>query len=935
MNNRGQFSIIAALLVAVVLITTVVVTYSTIRNSPIREQPQIQSAIDETNLAVKEIIGFTVGYYGSILQSTGNQTYAQGLAMEYLQGGLEYTASMHPEWGTSFDVTNSSLVTYWYTNSSYSSGNLGLSYNLTGLGIYGITYQTSCSLGVQIMPTINNQAYLSITQDGTQPLIDLGKTNFNFYHYVTTDSKWDRIDPANDPLAYSNGTYQMDIPSGIDVNSYLIQVEDQRGIIVVASSFSTYTCNLAWTAWNTTVSVTQHYVDNNSSDVDSSPNIGNHSNFTAMQQGPDDIFDMLTEAITTPAAPEKWVSPIQYEPSGWTNQTYAYDNNTSTKATSDLIKKNGKWSDYLVLDSYAISCHKIRYYISRDSPNIDQVQIYINNGSWVKVYDGGGTWNNWTEVSFTETSVTKMRFRFCNDDQSSSFSAYVHEAQFLQSATSQNCQLDMEAQWTNVNYTSPNQWLCIYGGTMASEDIRVDVRNGSNWINLFTDLTIGWNNISVSQYVSSPTFTIRFKDGTATSDPVQDSWQIDTAFLQSGNTAIPTYSTGDTIVAELQQNGIIRWLGQNLQLTMQAKPFPPIPVKSIHVNQTVANVNSEVPFQIEDWASGYTIPMGLTNNASVFSGTNMLVFLANSNVSKVTIWWNGSDTTTQTTNAYVNRYFTDDTSNADNAVLSNGILSLRLERFYDATYDATVVKVTSTQNTSTATARFMRINNKNATYGDIVSYTIYSGIIRDIVTAEAEFDNHGVPSCPNFYSPIVLTLPANATYYTYQLRLMFLDSQQSRTITNLCPLRLSIPNGGPETEDGVSGGNPNTSNSTGLFYDQSAADWAHHWSQFISGTKGAGIMFTDSANQELYVFDSIAGNATGAISVSNSSGNVIELRPVTIVPASFKYALDVIWYGAVATFDGRTPIYEEVSGLRTGLWTLVEFPPTVTVTTGN
>lgn len=139
MNNRGQFSIIAALLVAVVLITTVVVTYSTIRYSPIREQPQIQSAIDETNLAVKEILGFTVGYYGSILQSTGNQTYAQGLAMEYLQGGLEYTAGTHPEWGTSFYVTNSSLVTYWYTNSSYSSGNLGLSYNLTGLGIYGIT----------------------------------------------------------------------------------------------------------------------------------------------------------------------------------------------------------------------------------------------------------------------------------------------------------------------------------------------------------------------------------------------------------------------------------------------------------------------------------------------------------------------------------------------------------------------------------------------------------------------------------------------------------------------------------------------------------------------------------------------------------------------------------------------------------------------------
>jgi hypothetical protein len=356
---------------------------------------------------------------------------------------------------------------------------------------------------------------------------------------------------------------------------------------------------------------------------------------------------------------------------------------------------------------------------------------------------------------------------------------------------------------------------------------------------------------------------------------------------------------------------------------MQAKPFPPIPVKSIHVNQTIANVTSEVPFQIEDWASGYTIPMGLTNNASVFSGTNMLVFLANSNVSQVTIWWNGSDRAIQTPYAYTNKYFTGD--DVANGVLTNGILKLNIDGSF---------RVTSTQNTSTSTTTFMRINGQGSTYGSISSYAIHHGVIRDIVHQEAEWSN-GAPNCPNLYAHIVLTLPANATYYTYQLRLMFVDSQQSRTITNLCLLSLSIPNGGPETEDGVSGGNPNTSNSTGLFYDQSVAQWAHHWSQFISGTKGAGIMFTDSANQELYVFDSIAGNATGAISVSNSSGNVIELRPVTIVPASFKYALDVIWYGAVATFDGRTPIYEEVSGLRTGLWTLVEFPPTVTVTTGN
>ena len=38
-----------------------------------------------------------------------------------------------------------------------------------------------------------------------------------------------------------------------------------------------------------------YYVDNNTSDVDSSADKGTHSNFTAQQQEPDSIYDTLTE----------------------------------------------------------------------------------------------------------------------------------------------------------------------------------------------------------------------------------------------------------------------------------------------------------------------------------------------------------------------------------------------------------------------------------------------------------------------------------------------------------------------------------------------------------------------------------------------------------------------------------------------------------------
>ena len=46
-------------------------------------------------------------------------------------------------------------------------------------------------------------------------------------------------------------------------------------------------------------------------------------------------------------------------------------------------------------------------------------------------------------------------------------------------------------------------------------------------------------------------------------------------------------------------------------------------------------VEEEVPFQVEDWASGYTVPLGLTNNATVFGNRQMIVFLLNTHRFKV------------------------------------------------------------------------------------------------------------------------------------------------------------------------------------------------------------------------------------------------------------------------------------------------------------
>jgi hypothetical protein len=634
-NNRGQFSIIAALLVAVVLIAAVMTTYSAIRYSPLQEQPQVLSAIDETNLALKQILGFTVGYYGSVLKVTGNSSYARTLATNYLSSGLNNIADIRPEWGPSFNVTTLTLSTNWFTNTSYSTGNITVKYDLTGLGVYGISYATSTRLDVNISPSNStSQARLTILKDETEPLINLGQRNFDFYRYDYANSTWELINPTN-ITSYANGTYSINLPSGVPGDSYVLQVEDSRGIVVTASAFSRYTATLTW----------------------------------------------------------------------------------------------------------------------------------------------------------------------------------------------------------NGNYST----------------------------------------------------------------------------IQNEN-----------MVVELLQNGTMRWLGQNLTLTQPAIPIPPVAVKALHVNQTlISGVNQEVPFQIEDWSSEYRIPLGLTSNTTVFSNRQMIVFLMNSKVSKFTIWWNGSDEAIQTPLAYTNTYFSD---NLGSRTLNNGRQSLQ--------FSSSGFTLTSTVGNTKSTAKLMRINMENDTTDPELAYVIYNGVIRDIVQGEAEWSG-GADNCPNVYSNIVITLPANVTYYTYQLRLMFINSAQQRTITDLCPIQLStnLTSIQTMTENGTASGFPTVTNGTGTFSNYTIGSWtAHHWSQIITGTKGAGIMFTDTANQRLYAFDSTSpGTATGALKASTTGNGLIQFVPVTLRQVQFTYAMDITWHGAVVTFDNTTPIYT-TAGSPTGLWILVEYPPTITVT---
>ncbi|MBC7130427.1 hypothetical protein H5T51_04300 [Candidatus Bathyarchaeota archaeon] len=677
---------------------------------------------------------------------------------------------------------------------------MAIKYDLAGLQIYDVKYNVSCKLDVTVLGTDGVNAHIRVAMDDEdKPVINLGKENFKFYLYNYTNSTWMMTGPSTEPIVLEDGTYLIELPSGIDPYSFMVQVKDQRGVVTVASSFSSYTLTLTW----------------NSTIYSLAEAINQEANMALIDH----------ESFEGSWPPDGWDSTGR-----WNKESdRAYDGAYS----ADFDGGGNGRSGYLItppINCYGAEAIYVDFYYYVDFDYKDEFLLQFYNGTH---------WNNIVDLGLSP------------EDE------WLHYSQEI----------------TDSQYLIPTFQIRWYA---------IDIENGEH-------VYIDYVTVSIRRNV-----TLEGKIYPA--------------------------------AMELLQNGTVRWFGENLKLATNAKPIPPVPIKAIRVNQTINGVTREVPFQIEDWSSDYRVPLSLANNASIFNNRNIIVFLVTPNVSQVTIWWDGSDRTVQTPLAYANSPFSYSFGDEHHPLtLSNQILNLDIDFSGDEAF-----KVVSTVNTSQATAVLMRVNQDTANYGySKPMYAVLNGTVRAVLHHEVEWPDGGVNTCPNFYSHIVLTVPANVTYYTYQLRLMFLNSSQPRIITDLCPIRLYFSGGKPITENGTLNGYPVTTNATGLFYNFSSACWQHHWSQLNSSlTKGAGIMFTDAANHMLYVFDNIAGDSTGAL---NIHPEVIEVCPVTSrASVSFTDSLDIMWCGAVVTFDGTTPIYQTNGG---GLWMLVEYPPKVVVTT--
>jgi KaiC/GvpD/RAD55 family RecA-like ATPase len=290
------------------------------------------------------------------------------------------------------------------------------------------------------------------------------------------------------------------------------------------------------------------YVDNNESNVDTILGKGSHSDFTAQQDGPDGIFDTLTEVETSRGSSDLYVDSFDDTRTEWMREGSSpyldtqnsstgilWFNGSSVGAVGDFGFQNGGLSEAIISVSLRVCAWK------NDSRDTLRVRIWGSN-SWSGPFSITRISPGWIEFDVTGRINTWAGV----DDTEIYFDGSIHPLSegrlFVDCAMLRveyvTFELDLEIQWTNVTYNQHKE-LCIFGGTQSSENILLAAWSGSNWENLFYDLSNGWNNISVGNYIFDSTFTVRLKDGIETDDSLQNSWEVDCALLV-GSSQLPS-----------------------------------------------------------------------------------------------------------------------------------------------------------------------------------------------------------------------------------------------------------------------------------------------------------------------------------------------------------------------------------------------------------
>ena len=319
--------------------------------------------------------------------------------------------------------------------------------------------------------------------------------------------------------------------------------------------------------------------------IRSPTDIGTHSDWTELQDK-DGTFDTLTEADTGGGGVDEYqyVGGLSTAETVWSttgtspyldlqDEPTAYIDSTSNGAISSWYtfdSTTGTGSGFTVTFSI--------YHASTTDSYPEWELDWTNDGTADasgSFTSNGATWQ-WEATGTisgldTDTEINDCRARFTQNKGAGGPNNVAIDAArlYITQAGGAVYDLDLEVGWTGADNNEVNEELCIFAGTLGSENIRVDIWDDvttNDWVNVKTGLAAGWNNVSLNSgtdYLHDTTFEIRFTDDTG--DAVEaDTWQIEGVLLHTWTDGTDNYELDlevqFTTISATQYGSTEEWL---------------------------------------------------------------------------------------------------------------------------------------------------------------------------------------------------------------------------------------------------------------------------------------------------------------------------------------------------------------------------------------
>ena len=249
-QKRGQFIIIAVLMISMLMISIGAVMYSAVTYYRHERWEEYSTPIDNVELNSRRLVEISLANYtqtlnNMILKDNLDQ-WRINLMKAYPVSGvtLTYVLAEDSQYAYGANIDYSLGLAYkWFEQASFSAANVTFAINITSIALTGYKFVAPTFLRVNITQAVLDSGTLAINcilDEGLTPNIDLHKDNFHVEILVT--GQWQSINPTDFTLTshydYTTGLFIYEIRSTDvpDASAVSVEVTDLRNIRVIANS---------------------------------------------------------------------------------------------------------------------------------------------------------------------------------------------------------------------------------------------------------------------------------------------------------------------------------------------------------------------------------------------------------------------------------------------------------------------------------------------------------------------------------------------------------------------------------------------------------------------------------------------------------------------------------------------------------------------------